>query len=284
MFFISKQLSVKNSFGIICFGIQKFPLILIIFFITLLRPIEAKRFLIVSDIDDTIKDTEVLHKSKAFFKMFQTDLLFGEMPFLYSKIHSDLKMNGHDVVQVYLSNAPISIFAEIHPTFLMRNGFPVGIPMLRQSMFEKEHKIKSLRALINRYSPEEIILVGDNGENDPAIYEQFEEEVKTSHPNVPVHSFLRKAYLESEHGKSLSPTQIGFVSGGEIAVDLGEQGIISEQSVSEIINHSLADDLGLKLPSWINCQGHRPQTLGKLNHLKVHVEKLEDAIQKRCER
>ncbi|MFB9377093.1 App1 family protein [Kineococcus gynurae] len=84
---------------------------------------------------------------------------------------------------VYLSTGPWN-FNEPLTRFLHRNGFPAG-PLLQTRWGPSEegffrdgqaHKRRSLRRLREDFPDVRWLLVGDDGENDPAIYREFARE------------------------------------------------------------------------------------------------------------
>jgi phosphatidate phosphatase APP1 len=131
---------------------------------------------IVSDIDDTIKVTEVLDKKALLANTFLEEFraVDGMAP-LYAKWAKE-GMQLH-----YLSASPWQLEEELR-VFLERSGFPRGPLHLRKARTNslktplvliagaREHKLAELTELLRRFPARRFILIGDSGEQDPEIY------------------------------------------------------------------------------------------------------------------
>jgi len=132
-------------------------------------------WMVVSDIDDTIKVTEVKSKKKllanTFVRPFRAVKGMSEM-------YGALKEQG--ATFHYLSAAPWPLYPT-YSAFLRDQGFPPGAFSMRefrmkdrriQNIFRspKRHKKDALQRLLNRYPKKRFILVGDAWENDPEVY------------------------------------------------------------------------------------------------------------------
>ncbi|RTZ65431.1 MAG: hypothetical protein DSZ29_04370 [Aquificaceae bacterium] len=129
---------------------------------------------VISDIDDTIKISEVLDKKKLlkniFVAPYQTTRGFPE---LYQR----LKEKG--AYFHYVSSSPWQLYPSLK-TFMEKN-YPKGTITLRhfrlkdESFFKffrssQQYKINKITAIIKRYPKHHFILIGDSGEHDPEIY------------------------------------------------------------------------------------------------------------------
>lgn len=134
---------------------------------------ETADSLIVTDIDDTIKDTSVLNTrkmlSKTFFKDFKP---VKGMPELFSRL-----IGTNKSAVIYLSGSP----PELGPAlsrFIVKEGFPRGILRLRGNGAltakylagsVKKYKEAEMRIIMERYNLP-VILIGDSGQDDPEVY------------------------------------------------------------------------------------------------------------------
>jgi phosphatidate phosphatase APP1 len=131
---------------------------------------------VVSDIDDTIKVTEVLDKRKLLANTFLEEFRAVEgMAKRYAR-WADEGMSFH-----YLSASPWQLESELR-TFVSKSGFPDGPLHLRKARTNslstplvlmegsRDHKLAELRRLLGRFPQRTFILVGDSGEQDPEIY------------------------------------------------------------------------------------------------------------------
>lgn len=202
---------------------------------------EAKKVLLVSDIDDTIKISHVLNKESAAARATNITAVFTGMSQLYQLITRE-----KNVQVTYLSNAPdeiagLSPIRALHQKFLNYNHFPAGDLLLRKNLQDQNHKITQLRRLINENKPDVMILIGDNGERDAEIYHQFSEENKDVKMITFIHllysvnpkstiSRILNGYFSTDTGKPTYNEQFGFVTPIEIALQLNAEGLLSNES------------------------------------------------------
>ncbi|MEQ1721771.1 MAG: phosphatase domain-containing protein [Pseudobdellovibrio sp.] len=206
----------------------------------------AKRVLIISDIDDTIKVSHILSTAGKVSRASDVTTPFTGMAQLYQLLVNE---NSQDTRVVYLSNAPkeiagIPALEFSHRTFLSFNNFPPGEVDLRESIFEKNHKINEIRRMIEVEKPEILILIGDNGERDPEIYHQAYLEFSNQ---VRIVSFIHQMYSNhvpfykpnflAEIGTLITKEQVGFVTPIEIAVELKKQNLLSQKSYNWMIEN-----------------------------------------------
>ncbi len=130
---------------------------------------------VVSDIDDTIKVSQVLDKRELLANTFLRE--FKPLPGM-AVVYRRWATQG--AAFHYVSASPWQLYPELR-RFIDRAGFPTGEIQLRylrikDSSFlafmqaSREYKTRTINALIQRYPDRQFILVGDSGENDPAIY------------------------------------------------------------------------------------------------------------------
>ncbi len=141
---------------------------------------------VISDIDDTIKISEVLNKKELikniFVRPYRTTKGF---PAYYKK----LKSQG--AYFHYVSASPWQLQPSLKP--FMDLNYPKGTVTLRNFRIKDssllaffkpsaEYKIKNIKKIIQRYPKHQFILIGDSGEHDPEvyaeIYKQFPKNIK----------------------------------------------------------------------------------------------------------
>lgn len=134
---------------------------------------------IISDIDDTIKDSNVLNKQQLLINTFLNDFVAATgMSDWYNKISK----SSSNVSFHYVSSSPIQLYP-ILQEFIDKEQFPKGSMHLRESTRwnrviasegeSKAHKIAAIQKLLDAYPQRNFILVGDSGEEDPEIYANF---------------------------------------------------------------------------------------------------------------
>lgn len=139
---------------------------------------------VVSDVDDTIKVTEVFRgKRRVLERTFLEP--FEEVPGMAARYRA---WRDDGAVFHYVSAAPWHLYPELSH-FLDRAHFPTGTLHLRTFRVKDErrwnllasprrHKLREISTLLARYPRRRFVLVGDTGESDPEIYG----ELARSHP------------------------------------------------------------------------------------------------------
>jgi hypothetical protein len=145
--------------------------------------IDSHGLSVISDVDDTIKISEVKNRRALLANTFLRDYQpVAGMPELYRQ------WEKHDVRFHYVSASPWQLYGPISD-FLKAQEFPHG--SLHMKLFRlTDRSALNLLAAQHKYKPEVIakiiadfprrrfILVGDNGEQDPEIYGELAREHK----------------------------------------------------------------------------------------------------------
>lgn len=153
---------------------------------------------IVSDIDDTIKFSEVLDREE----LVENTLLY---PFLEIKGMADWYSSYEDCGASfhYVSKSPWQLFNSLSK-FLKQTGFPQGSYYLRYQKpysLKRWRKIKSIskedyiRDLMKRFPGRKFILIGDSTQKDPKTYSSIASEF----PNQVEHIYIRKVTREDNY-------------------------------------------------------------------------------------
>ena len=205
-----------------------------------------EKILIISDIDDTIKVSHVIsYKSwspAVLIRTWDKTTPFAGMASLYQLILNE----NPGVNQVaYLSNAPssdtgVDYLQNSHETFLKKNNFPTGRLILRDVIFDSEHKNKTIRKLVSEIQPTLVIMVGDNGENDVNVYAKASKELAAQ--KIKSITYIHQLYSsrdEDETGKGLNAGQIGFATSVELALDLNMKSVLSDEGMKWVLSRTL---------------------------------------------
>lgn len=214
------------------------------FFLFFTLPIYAKT-LVISDIDDTIRLT---HRTADLLEQLSyvsdPTLAFKGLP----EIYRSLDQNGAVIAYVSGTVAPISGFAE---DLLEENDFPQSENFYFKGWFDdtKDFKVQAIESLIISTRPDDILLIGDNGEADVAAYEL----IAQRYSNVTV--YMHKLY--SGPGHEVPTTQNIFLTGADLALDLHQKQMLTEDQTQEavsIVSQATASGSGkeqsLVLPAW----------------------------------
>jgi len=145
--------------------------------------VPAQGLSIISDIDDTIKHTQVRNSHEMMLNTFTRP--FTEVPGMaaqYQRMAGDAQTRFH-----YLSGSPIQLYPPL-ANFLSEAGFPDGSIHLRESTSwrnllsnaasSRAHKLSVIEKLLAYFPHRRFLLIGDSGEADPEIYAQ----VLRTHP------------------------------------------------------------------------------------------------------
>lgn len=138
--------------------------------------IPAEGVSIVSDIDDTIKISDVLNKRTLIHNTFLEP--FQAVPGM-AEWYQEMARNEQRAFFHYLSASPIQLYPALSK-FLEEAHFPPGALHLRESTSWRTlysgrkitiaHKKRAITRLLTAYPQRKFILIGDSGENDPEIY------------------------------------------------------------------------------------------------------------------
>lgn len=155
-------------------------------------PSEAASFGVISDIDDTIVQTNatsLLRMVRSVVNNAAARLPFEGVSQLYQALHA-----GRNPI-FYVSSGPWNLYELLHD-YMDLNGIPPG-PMFLQDwgIDEKtfiigshtEHKLAQIQTLVDYYPDMKFVLIGDSGQHDPEIYLQ----VIRAHPGRVLVAFIR---------------------------------------------------------------------------------------------
>jgi len=132
--------------------------------------------MVISDVDDTIKVTNVRDRAATIRNTFCTP--FTEVPGMAAVYARWAQQN---TAFHYVSGSPWQLYPPLEQ-FTRDAGFPAGAWHLKHlrpadpgtvlAFFgpQQEHKLNSIRPLLERWKNRRFVLVGDTGEQDPEIY------------------------------------------------------------------------------------------------------------------
>jgi len=133
---------------------------------------------IISDIDDTVRDTNVLNRHEMLMNTFVRPLkAVPGMASLYQNAAAVPAVRIH-----YVSNAPYALYPLLQQ-FLQGAQFPEGSMHLRAVSIKNSlwhtvlrlehantHKTEVIESLLQDFPERSFVLIGDTGEQDPEIY------------------------------------------------------------------------------------------------------------------
>jgi phosphatidate phosphatase APP1 len=143
-----------------------------------------ERWGLISDIDDTVMITALPRPLLAFWNTFVVkETKRRPVPGMAALYHR-LRAEEPDALVVYLSTGAWNVAWAISG-FLERHGYPRG-PLLMtdwgptpEGWFRsgQAHKHRELRRLVHDFPQLRWVLVGDDGQHDPQLYEELADEV-----------------------------------------------------------------------------------------------------------
>ncbi len=154
---------------------------------------------IISDIDDTIKDSHVLDKQLLIRNTFVNPL--HAVPGM-SELYQTYSANHQNVAFHYVSSSPLQLYPLL-TEFLQQEKFPAGSLHLRsiklidelfkEGSSSQRHKHQQIRGLIQQFPKRKFILIGDSGEADPEIYAN----IAKDYPDRIQHIYIRDVTKET---------------------------------------------------------------------------------------
>jgi phosphatidate phosphatase APP1 len=163
----------------------------------LVAPAKA-RFGVISDLDDTVVQTGATKLTSmirtALLENARTRLPFEGVAEFYSALHAELNPI------FYVSSGPWN-FYDIYAEFLDHQGIPRGPILLGDYGIDEEkfiytphleHKLRSIRSIIDEYPGLQFVLIGDSGQHDPEIYR----EVVKEYPGRVLAIYIRDVTLD----------------------------------------------------------------------------------------
>ena len=147
---------------------------------------------VISDIDDTVKISEVIDKKKLIDRTFFRE--FEAAPGM-AKLYSNWAKRG--VRFHFVSSSPWHLYEPL-TEFFEKSAFPPATLSLKYfrfkdstfwDMFNKgtETKPLQIKPILEEYPARRFVLVGDSGEQDPEVYAKIDRE----HPDQIIRIYIR---------------------------------------------------------------------------------------------
>lgn len=240
----------------------------------LLSSIEASaNTIVISDIDDTIRQTNV-RKLQNLTVLKQVE--FAGLSKLYRQLEKAVSRFE------YVSGVPEQVKG-ISEFFIYWHEFPRGRLFARDTQFDTvTHKSKAIDHIVRETRPAQMLMFGDNGEKDSEIYKLASER----HPGKVV-IFIHQLYDDE-----IPLNQTAYLTSIDLALALHEQGFVSSEGVNEVLTYAAKRMMGTRkereefFPSWAECRlflrnYSRPKvTLDRSS--QAIVELYERYLDKRC--
>lgn len=196
---------------------------------------------IISDLDDTIKITNV--KSKLHF----LNSLFGRkgfvaMPELYESL-----LNHKNDSDLYIVTASPKFISFSVKSFLKKRNYPPSHLILKTPEYKNklDYKIAVISKILSQKNDETYILIGDDSQKDPEVYSAIQQLFPDKVENV---------YIRSINGRNLPQGQIRFYSAFDIALMEYQSGLLDANDVLQIGTSLLESrKASLVIPKFAEC-------------------------------
>jgi len=175
--------------------------------------------IVVSDIDDTIKISEVyISESRLLENIFYKEE--RSVPDMSTFLQT-LENENESPLFFYVSGSPKQMNKSL-TNFLDEKEFPKGYIYLKDFQVTTissfldtnstyEHKLKNIRALFKEFPRREFILIGDSGEKDPEVYGKLFEEYSSRIKSIHIRNVTSET-LDNVRFKNIFPISIDKVT------------------------------------------------------------------------
>ena len=212
---------------------------------SVLVPPPSARFVVISDIDDTVVLTGVANKLLMLWRLFaqgaQSRVAFPGVAAFYQALY-----RGPDGAAcnplLYVSRGPWSIY-EILDTFFQHHAIPVGpVLVLRDWGLSLQHpwprrapahKLAVIREMVQRYHALPFVLIGDSGQQDPELYTQIVRE----HPGRVLAIYIRNVSRDAQREQAIAQLAAEVVAAGSSLLLAADSFAMAEHAAAhELIN------------------------------------------------
>lgn len=240
-------------------------------------PPRTARYVVISDIDDTVIHTGVAQKVIMLWRLFvegaRSRVAFPGVAAFYRALHRGAT-GGELNPLLYVSRGPWSLY-EVLDEFFHLHGIPVGpILFLREwglSMRHpfprraRGHKLALVRHMVALYRDRPFILIGDSGQRDPEIYTQ----VVREHPGRVLAIYIRHVSRQPERLRAIEALAREVVGAGSslllaadsfaMAAHAVERGLIAAEALAEVLAERVAQQGEPDLQPTLTVQRPTPE-------------------------
>ena len=234
----------------------------------------ADPFIIVSDVDDTVKITDVLDRDDLVKNAFR-ELVFAGMPELYRQL---LGPDSSAERLRFISGSPGIFLSHKVNEILKDSDFPPyeltlrGLTEIFSSI--QDYKTKHMQELYGA-SPDKFILIGDDTESDPKVYAMF----SAAKPDQ-----VLAIYIHRITGLKLPAGSLPFETAYDIAIHEFQAHRLSEKQAAVVGNAVLASSDHTLLPGFQACPGEHEEIPALPDSLVTLKARIEVRLTALCER
>jgi len=212
----------------------------------------ASRFLVISDVDDTVVRTHATHllamARATFLGNARSRAAFPGVAALYSALVEGAAGAEHNPL-VFVSRSPWNLY-DLFDEFCTLQGIPHGrVFVLRDWGFsaegltrarERGHKFKQIQRILEFEPDLPVLLIGDSGQKDAEIYAELVREA----PGRILAAFIRDVTRHAERGAAIEELAVQVKADGGalhlvddslgIAQEVAEMGLIAAEVVAKV--------------------------------------------------
>ncbi len=224
--------------------------IMVIIVLSFFQLSSAHALSVISDLDDTLKITNVQDWSEAVKNALFSKKAFGDMPLVVNEMN-------HSVNGLYILTASPKILNSRVKKFIKHHNLDVKQLFMRSLIDNKEaYKLSIIRSLIKDNPGETFILIGDDSHSDHTVYAQILKESPDAVAAIYVHRVINRAL----------PTGVtGYFTAYDLAVHEYQAGRMSLEQASilgeKFLKHA---KLNSYFPSFAYC----PKQTSDFSHIE----------------
>jgi phosphatidate phosphatase APP1 len=209
-------------------------------------PPASCRYVVISDIDDTIMESRVANLARMLWLLFMqgasSRLAFPGMAAFLRALHRGASGGPELNPMLYVSRSPwsnyevLDAFFKLHDIpigpllFLREWGMTLQSPLPRRG---KSHKLEMIRNMLELYRDLSFVLIGDSGQRDPEIYARLVRE----HPGRVLAIYIRNVSPSPERRAAVETLAAEVAAAGSSLLLAADSLAMAEHAVE----HGLID-------------------------------------------
>lgn len=230
---------------------------------------QAHAYMVISDVDDTVKITNSGSTTQAAWSgLFKKDVFPG-MPEAY-------RAWSAEGAQLHFVTASPTLIRSKIKELLTHYQIPVASLTLRGNLFESKlhYKVREISKIMDRFSSEDVILVGDDVGQDPEVFAALKEKYGAR---------VLVSYIRPVRAREALPGIIPYVTAFDIASEERAQGRLNFIEMSRITLAVVKGDKTKLFPRFAWCPLEIDDTgLPTDSSSELGAEKVEIFIETLC--
>ena len=223
----------------------------------------ADPFILVSDVDDTVKVTNVLDRDEAVKNAVTSKLVFAGMPELYQNL---LGKDSPAERLEFISGSPRSLLTHKVRECLNQAHFPPYGLVLRGGVTSVYNYKTDILQKMYGASNQKFLLIGDDTESDPEVYAKF----SATKP-------VLATYIHRIVGRPLPAGSVSYLTAYDVALFEYKAARLTEEQAAAVGQAVWTAPNATFLPKFQKC----PKEYVKISDLPKPIEDLKQKIEER---